>query len=81
LKPLFVTGSTLVVVLFDIAIIIEFWARNRGRLVPYTSDRQRQLAGAAVAFALVGAVGLILLTVFDTVEYRKIHAYFLVAFV
>lgn len=80
LKSLFVAGSTVAVVLFDIALLAEFRLRNQGRLVRYTSARQKQLAVMALVFAVMGAVGLIALTAFDTEEYEDLHSVLLYVF-
>ena len=67
-------------ILFDIALVIEFWLRLRGRLVRYANAAQTAFAGVAILFAFVGAAGLILLAVYDTARYPSRHIIFLGVF-
>jgi len=80
LQPLFIAGSTVTVVVFDIVFIAERWLRHRGRLAHNTSWVQKTLSICAIFFAIVGALGLILLTIFDTVQYPRVHDGLLVVF-
>ena len=80
LKPLFIAGSTVTVVVFDIVFISERWLRHRGRLAHNTSWTQKILSICAIFFAILGALGLILLTIFDTVHYPRAHDGLLVVF-
>lgn len=80
LRHLFITGSAIAVILFDIALVIEFWHRWRGRLARYASAGQKAFAGIAILFAFVGASGLILLAVFDTARYPRMHIIYLGVF-
>lgn len=80
LKPLFIAGSAVTVVVFDVAFISERWLRHAGRLAKNTSRTQKVLASCACLFAIIGAAGLILLTIFDTVHYPHVHDAMLVVF-
>ena len=80
LRTLFIVGSAVAVILFDVALVIEFWLRLRGRLAPYASAAQKAFAGVAILFVLVGAAGLILLAVYDTARYPSRHIMFLGVF-
>lgn len=81
LKPLFIAGSAVTVVVFDIVFIAERWLRHRGRLAHNTSRTQKILSIFAIIFAIIGACGLIFLTIFDTVEYPHVHDSMLVVFI
>lgn len=80
LKPLFIAGSTVTVVVFDVVFISERWLRHKGRLAHNTSTVQKALSICAVIFSLIGAAGLICLTIFDTVHYPTGHDVCLVIF-
>jgi len=80
-KPLFITMGTISVVLFDIAFIAERWLRHSGRLVHNTTKGQKALAVLSIFFALVGAAGLILLSIFDTNNHPRLHDVFLALFI
>lgn len=81
LKPLFISMSCVVVVFLDIGIIAERWLRHTGRLAPNTSVTQKILSLFAILFALIGAAGLILLSIFDTYRHNKLHNVFLLLFI
>ncbi|KAF1355392.1 Frag1/DRAM/Sfk1 family-domain-containing protein [Delphinella strobiligena] len=80
-KPLFIAGSTVTVVVFDVVFIAERWLRHRGRLAHNTSRVQKGLSICATFFALLGALGLILLTIFDTVHHHHAHDALTVVFI
>jgi len=81
LKPLFIAMGSASVIIFDVGFILERWLRHSGKLVHYTSRLQRFLAGASIFFALLGAVGLILLSIFDTKRHKTLHDLFLAFFI
>ncbi|KAJ2902981.1 hypothetical protein MKZ38_010565 [Zalerion maritima] len=80
LKPLFITGCTVTVVFLDLSFFADRWLRHRGRLVPNSSRGEKVLSWLTILFAVLGAAGLILLSVFDTNNYPKIHDGFLLLF-
>ncbi|TWU77526.1 hypothetical protein ED733_007360 [Metarhizium rileyi] len=81
LKPLFIAGSAVTVVLLDLAFLADRWLRHGGRLVRNQSSGERVLACLSIFFALVGACGLILLSIFDTWRHHKLHDVFLLLFI
>lgn len=80
-KPLFIAGSTVAVVVFDLVFIAERYLRHSGRLAHNTSWTQKILSMFATLFALVGAAGLILLTIYDTVNHNRLHTAFTAVFI
>jgi hypothetical protein len=81
LKPLFVAGCVLTTVLLDLSFGFDRWLRHRGRLAPNTTTGEKVLSGLTIVFAVVGTVGLILLSVFDTARYPRQHNIFLLLFI
>ncbi|KAF1949602.1 hypothetical protein CC80DRAFT_428746 [Byssothecium circinans] len=81
LKPLFITMSTVTVVSFDLAFILERWLRHTGKLVPNTSIWQKIYSGISLVAAIAGAAGLILLSIFDTLRHNRLHNIFLAVFI
>jgi hypothetical protein len=73
--------STVTVVSFDIVFILERWLRHTGRLAPNTSIWQKIYSLCSVIAAIVGAAGLILLSIFDTVRHHRAHQIFLGLFI
>ncbi|KAF9775932.1 hypothetical protein IL306_005929 [Fusarium sp. DS 682] len=81
LQPLFIVGCTLTSIFLDAAFLSERWLRHRGRLVPNTTLMEKILSGLSIAFATVGTVGLICLSIFKTGEYKRLHNTFLALFI
>jgi hypothetical protein len=80
LKPLFITGCCVTTVFLDAALLSERWLRHSGRLVPNTTLAEKLLSGFSIAFASLGTVGLILLSIFDTNHHHSLHDLFLLLF-
>lgn len=80
-KPLFITMGTITVVVFDLGFIAERWLRHTGRLTHNTSNFQKFLSVVSILAAIAGAVGLICLTIFDTLNHHTLHDTFLVVFI
>lgn len=81
LKPLFITGCVLTTVFLDLGFVSDLWLRHRGRLVPNLSRSEQILSVMTIVFAAIGTAGLILLSIFDTVHYPKLHDIFLLLFI
>jgi uncharacterized membrane protein YdcZ (DUF606 family) len=81
LKPLFIAGCVLTTVLLDVSFGADRWLRHKGRLAPNTTRGEKVLSGLTIVFAVVGTVGLILLSVFDTARYPRQHNVFLLLFI
>lgn len=79
-KPLFIAGSAVMVVCFNIAFCAERWLRHKGRLVMNYSNWEKFLSAAAIFFAIIGGLGLIFLTIFDTRRYPSVHQAMLAVF-
>jgi len=81
LKPLFIAGSVVTTVTFDLSFAAERWLRHKGRLVPNTTVLEKVLVVLTILFAVVGTVGLICLSIFDTYRHPKLHDIFLLLFI
>lgn len=81
LKPLFITGSVITTVFLDLGLLAERWLRHTGRLAPNTSRTQKILSIFSLIFAIAGAAGLILLSIFDTYHHPRLHDGFLLIFI
>ncbi|KAL5333758.1 Frag1/DRAM/Sfk1 family-domain-containing protein [Aspergillus crustosus] len=80
LKPLFITGSVITVVFLDLSFISERWLRHAGQLVPNKGLLDKSAAVLSIFFSIAGAAGLILLSIFDTVNHSRLHGGFLAMF-
>jgi len=80
-KPLFIAGSAVTVVVFDLAFISERWLRHKGRLAHNVDTSEKILSIFATLAAIVGAAGLILLTIFDEKNHDRVHVAMLCVFI
>ena len=80
LKPLFIAGSATMVVFLNAGFIAERWMRHTGRLAPNTSRVQKILSIIAIIGAMIGALGLIFLSIFDTLRHPVAHDRLLAVF-
>ena len=72
--------GTASVVLFTLGFVSERWLRHTGKLAHNTSWTQKILSICAIIAAIAGAVGLVLLTIFDVLRHKHLHDTFLVLF-
>lgn len=72
-QPVFIATSTAMVVTFDLVFIGERWMRHTRRLAPNNSKWEKIASVLSIIASIVGAAGLILLTIFDTRDYPKVH--------
>lgn len=80
IKPLFIAGGTVTVVLLDLAFLSERWLRHAGQLVPNRGWLDKGCAILSIFFSIGGALGMILLTSFDARQYPHKHDGFLIMF-
>ncbi|CAI7623499.1 unnamed protein product [Penicillium crustosum] len=81
LKPLFVAGSAVTVVFLDLAFLSERWLRHSNQLASNKGRLDKACAILSIFFAIAGAAGLILLSVFDTLRHPKLHDGFIGLFI
>lgn len=72
-KPTFIAGSATAIVVFTFTFLVERWLRHKGRLAKNYYTSEKILSAFASLFAIIGAAGLILLTIFDTKNYPPVH--------
>lgn len=80
LKPWFIAGSVVTTLFLDLALASERWLRHNGRLVKNVTTTEKVLSALSIICAIVGTVGLILLSVYDTLRYPRLHDVFLALF-
>ena len=73
--------SAVTAVSFTLAFLFERWLRHSGRLAQNTSTWQKIYSICATVAAIVGAAGLILLTIFDCKNHDRLHNIFLGVFI
>ena len=80
LKPLFIAGCCVTVIFLDLSLVSERWLRHRGLLARNSSQTEKVVVSLSLFFALVGTLGLILLSIFDTYRHHSLHDIFLLLF-
>lgn len=73
-------GSVVTVVFLDLAFLAERWLRHAGQLVPNKGRFDKACAIGSIFFSIAGALGLILLSCFDTLRHPNKHEGFLAMF-
>ncbi|KAG4430925.1 hypothetical protein IFR05_013599 [Cadophora sp. M221] len=81
LQPLFIAMGTVTVVGFTTVFVTERWLRHRGTIAPNTSRFQKVLSALAIIFAVIGMIGLIILTCRNNIDYSTTHDVCLVVFI
>ncbi|KAF8520259.1 Frag1/DRAM/Sfk1, partial [Hysterangium stoloniferum] len=80
IKPLFIAVCSVTAACFAVSLVLERWLRHARRLLPDMRRRERLFSRLAIAGATLGGIGLVLLSVFDTVRHVKLHRVFLLVF-
>jgi hypothetical protein len=81
LKPLFIAGCVVTTVFLDLSFSAERWLRHRGRLARNTTTSEKVLSSLSIVFAIIGTIGLICLSIFDTLRHPRLHDVFLLLFI
>lgn len=68
-------------VFLDLSFISEQWLRHIGRLAQNKTRTETVLTALSFVFAAIGTAGIILLTIFDTFRYPRLHDVFLLLFI
>ncbi|KAK6406794.1 hypothetical protein LTR81_018620 [Elasticomyces elasticus] len=71
--PLFIAGSAVMVVVFNLSFLSERWLRHKGRLTHNYTMIEKVLSICAIIGAIAGGFGLIFLTIFNTHLYPRTH--------
>ncbi|KAJ5325195.1 Frag1/DRAM/Sfk1 [Penicillium brevicompactum] len=81
IKPLFIAGSAVTVVFMDLSLLAERWLRHAGQLAKNRGRFDKACAIGSIAFSVTGALGLILLSIFDAKRHHNQHYGFLIMFI
>lgn len=81
LKPLFITGCVITSIFLDLSLLTERWLRHSGRLAKNQTMIEKVVSWLSILAAAAGTVGLIGLSVRDTLRYPTEHVQFLAAFI
>lgn len=78
LKPLFITVCSITAISFVLSLVLERWLRHVGRLPRNMRRREEVFSWLAICGAILGGIGLIMLSILDTKRHRDAHRAFLV---
>ncbi|KAJ5313041.1 hypothetical protein N7508_003871 [Penicillium antarcticum] len=81
LKPLFIAGCVVTGVFMTLSLLSERWLRHAGQLARNRDLFDKSCAIGSIFFALTGALGVILLSIFDTKHHQHLHYGFLGMFI
>ncbi|KAL8849257.1 MAG: hypothetical protein Q9221_005727 [Calogaya cf. arnoldii] len=81
LQPLFIAGACVTTIFLDLSFAAERWLRHTGHLAKNMGRVEKSLSALSMLFAVLGTVGLILLSIFDTVSHPRLHDGFLLLFI
>lgn len=81
LKPVFIACAATQAGLFMAALIFERYMRHSGRLLRNHRTAEKWLSVGAIVFGILGQIGIILVSVFDTVNHHSVHVGCLVLFI
>lgn len=73
LKPLFITGSAITTISVDLSLLSERWLRHRGHLTNNYTQTEKRLSIASIVCGVIGGLGLLFLSIFDTARYATVH--------
>jgi len=73
LKPLFITGAAVTTICVDLSLISERWLRHRGQLARNFTHTEKGLSIASIVCGVIGGLGLLFLSIFDTADYGTVH--------
>ncbi|KAE8551637.1 hypothetical protein EYB25_005527 [Talaromyces marneffei] len=73
IQPLFIAGSAVTVVFLDLSFLAERWLRHSGQLLRNKGRFDKACSIISIIFSFLGAAGLILLSIFNDVDYDEVH--------
>ncbi|KAH7409434.1 Frag1/DRAM/Sfk1 family-domain-containing protein [Cadophora sp. MPI-SDFR-AT-0126] len=73
LKPLFIAGAAITTLCVDLSLVSERWLRHRGQLARNFTQTEKRLSIASIVCGVIGGLGLLFLSIFDTADYGNVH--------
>lgn len=81
LKPLFISCAGFQAIFFVGTLVMEYFLRTKKKLQPYVSKKQPKLAIASIVCAIIGQLGILFVSIFDTVHYHPVHLSMVAVFI
>ncbi|CAN6642117.1 hypothetical protein TRVA0_019S00650 [Trichomonascus vanleenenianus] len=80
LQPIFIACASTEALCFVLALTAERYLRHAGRLLPNHRRREKVAAGFAIGFGIIGQLGIIFVSTFNTHIFSRVHVSFLLVF-
>lgn len=81
LQPLFISCTGFQLIFFVGTLLMEFVLRKMTKLQPYVSKKQPWFAVVSIICALIGQLGILFVSIFDTVDYHNVHITMVAVFI
>lgn len=73
LQPLFISCTGFQAIFFVSTLIVEHILRKQGKLQPYTSTKQPILSYISIFWAIIGQLGILFVSIFNTNSFKNVH--------
>lgn len=81
LNPLFISCVGFQMIFFIGTLVMELILRKNYRLQPYVSSKQTKFAIASIINAVIGQLGILMVSIFKTSTYGTVHTTMLIIFI
>lgn len=73
LQPLFISCTGFQLIFFVGTLVMEYVLRTKQKLQPYVSKKQPTFAIISIVCATLGQLGILFVSIFNTVSFHKVH--------
>ncbi|CAN3356514.1 protein Sfk1p [Diutina catenulata] len=73
LKPLFISCAGFQAIFFVGTLLMEYILRRKNKLQPWVSSKQPKFAIVSIVCAIIGQLGILFVSIFDTKNFHNVH--------
>lgn len=81
LQPLFIACTGFQLIFFVGSLLMEYILRTRKKLQPYVSNKQPWFAIVSIICALIGQLGILMVSIFNTNKFHTVHITMVAVFI